>query len=409
MAVDPNTGQTVINIPGFDQKYAGFIDPTQFGQLAAQQGQMGQQNQLAQAMMQAGYTPNSGRMGVFTQALQALVGARMMAGNQDKQAALYQQQLEAVNKAAQAAHAQQQQDLDAASQRDITKAVGIHKGEGDYDLSVQPQKNAYDIQKAGAVAKATADAQLPDDLRKIAAQGANAMAVAEAGHPRAYVMHSDTGADVLMDTKGNVVGTVPSAGGGKLSPTDAEVVKAKTASLQQFQQKALAADETRVNLHNYVSNLTGLPLEDVTKMNNEQIRDAVKNTGFLRANTQALGAVSGMGSPVENAANSAALSYAGTIRATPTDTDVKAAKGVTPSVYQNTGVQAQNIYSMLKQLDEVKRATAQTQGEIDALNPRLRNTGAQSMIPQGSVTPTSPTGAPHFIFDSQTGQLVPQQ
>ena len=102
MAVDPNTGQTVLNIPGFDQKYAAFLDPNAIAQNAAQQNQLGMQSQLAQSLMSRGYIPNSGFGGALAQMAQAMIGMKMLQGSKDQMSDLYAKQLQAAQQAAQA-------------------------------------------------------------------------------------------------------------------------------------------------------------------------------------------------------------------------------------------------------------------------------------------------------------------
>lgn len=162
MAIDPSTGQSVVSAPSFDQRFAGFLDPSTMGGLMADQGQLGMQSQLAQSMMNAGYIPRTGFGGALAQMVQAAVGAHMLKNAQAQQAQLYQQQLDAINKAAQAKHAQDQADLDAASKRAIAQATGINEGEIQNKLKYAPQTSAADAQAAAAKEAAIA----PIDVQK---------------------------------------------------------------------------------------------------------------------------------------------------------------------------------------------------------------------------------------------------
>lgn len=177
MAIDPSTGQSVVSAPSFDQRFAGFLDPSTMGGLMADQGQLGMQSQLAQSMMNAGYIPRTGFGGALTQMIQAAMGAHMLKNAQAQQAQLYQQQLDSINKAAQAKHAQDQADLDANEKRAINQAVGIDEGQTLTKLKYAPQMSQADAQaaaeKAAAVAPidvqkaiATAKGTLPIEVQK---------------------------------------------------------------------------------------------------------------------------------------------------------------------------------------------------------------------------------------------------
>jgi hypothetical protein len=177
MAIDPSTGQSVVSAPSFDQRFAGFLDPSTMGGLMADQGQLGMQSQLAQSMMNAGYIPRTGFGGALAQMIQAAMGAHMLKNAQAQQAQLYQQQLDAINKAAQAKHAQDQADLDANEKRAVQQALGINEGETQTKLKYAPQMSQADAQAAAAKeaaiapidvqkAIATAKGTLPIDIQK---------------------------------------------------------------------------------------------------------------------------------------------------------------------------------------------------------------------------------------------------
>jgi hypothetical protein len=178
MATDPITGQTILT-PRFDQQYAGFLDPTQFGQIAAGQSQAALLGQLGQQLLQAGYVPNSGSKGAISQMIQALAGGLMLKKSQDQIAGLSSQQAEMANAAYNAKHMQEQADLDKAQQREIAKQLGVK--EGDLKLAHQyaPQTTADEVAKATALitpeaqkAGAVATAQLPAEEAKARAQAA---------------------------------------------------------------------------------------------------------------------------------------------------------------------------------------------------------------------------------------------
>lgn len=176
MAVDPATGQSIVT-PAFDQNLAAFLNPQAFGQLQAQQGQLGQQGQLAQAMMSQGYTPNSGFAGALTQGAQAMMGMVMLKKSQEQQGQLYQQMLQQMSDAKKAQHDQMLADKQKEADIEAGKTVSIHKGEGDYDLSVAGQQNQNAASKAGLVASA----ELPSKLAVTTAEGKNSANAAYIG------------------------------------------------------------------------------------------------------------------------------------------------------------------------------------------------------------------------------------
>jgi hypothetical protein len=163
MATDPNTGQSIVNAPRFDQQFAGFLDPSAFGGLEAQQGQLGQQSALAQQMMQAGYIPRSGFGGALAQMVQAAIGAHMLKQSQSQQASLYQQQIDAMNKAAQAKHAQDIEDernkTKFGTDEEIRKAGGTDEAKTLNALKYGDQTAAQSAKQKGLEAQATLPAQ----------------------------------------------------------------------------------------------------------------------------------------------------------------------------------------------------------------------------------------------------------
>jgi hypothetical protein len=376
MAVDPNTGQSVINIPGFDQRYAQFVDPSQMGPLAAQQAQFGQQGQLGAALMQRGYIPNSGFGGAITQAVQAMMGMKMLKDSREQMAGLNQKMLESAQAAAQKKHDQDQADLDKATEREIHKAVGTHAGEGDYDLSVGPQKNTLEAAKA----KLVADATLPDELTKLKVQGQNSINTAVAGarenNRGMKVEKNDDGTFSVFlphtDAQGNIQvqsTNVGVPGAGKPNASQQAAIDAAKVNTEQFTQKAQAAAEARQHILNYTSQVTGIDPAKLATMSHDDIAKAVSSVGLgSHLGTMLPG---NSGGP-QSSADSAALSYAGTIRATPTDTDVKSAQALVPSPSDSMNTQAQKIKGMLGALDEVDKARAQSAQALDKLQPSNR-------------------------------------
>ena len=166
MAIDPNTGQTVINQPGFDMKYAGYLDPETLAQLQAQQGQAGLQSQLGQELMSRGYVPNSGKMGAFSQGLQNVIGALMQQNSISQMKDVYKGQLNAANAAA--LLKQKQDDADQVKKTDeaIRQGVGIAGGSADakaqVDLKYGDQMGAQAAKAAGLKAGAESSANLPN-------------------------------------------------------------------------------------------------------------------------------------------------------------------------------------------------------------------------------------------------------
>ena len=168
MAVDPRTGQTVISQPGFDMKYAGYLDPETIAALQAQQGNADVQSQFADSLMQAGYVPSSGKMGAFAQGLQKVVGALMQKNAISQMQEVSAGQLKAANAAAQLKSKADEEDAIKKEQLAVKQAVDISTGskEGETKLKLQygPQLNAQDIALAGGKAKAESDAKSPNEM-----------------------------------------------------------------------------------------------------------------------------------------------------------------------------------------------------------------------------------------------------
>lgn len=151
MAVDPNTGQTVLP---FSQGLAGFLDPQAYGAASAGQANAHMLGGLGQAMMSQGYIPNSGFGGAIAQMVQALVGSQMLKRAQSDYASQQQAMIQAEKDAENAKHTRDESDKDAASRRAINQALGIHGGEAEIDIGNAPRK--YAAETAGKVAEQTA-------------------------------------------------------------------------------------------------------------------------------------------------------------------------------------------------------------------------------------------------------------
>ena len=153
MALDPSTGQTI-------------YDPETLAKLQAQQDQAGTQSELARQLMQAGYVPNSGKLGAFSQGLQSMIGALMLQNSQSQMQEVYKGKIEAATAAEKAKRAQDLQDMTHKTDEEIRKGVGIAGGSADakaqVDLKYGDQMGAQAANAAGLKAGAESSANLPN-------------------------------------------------------------------------------------------------------------------------------------------------------------------------------------------------------------------------------------------------------
>lgn len=325
MAVDPNTGQSVVNIPGFDQRYAGFVDPAAMGGLAAQQGQLGTQGQLAHAMLSQGYIPNSGFAGALTQGLQSMMGMIMLKKSQAQQAQLYQQQIQAMNDAALKQQAYEKQKATFMTDEEIRKAGGIAQGAEDIKLKNAPQEAINAANQAGLIS----NADQPNKLAQIAAEGRNAANVASisanATKGRAYTMQDAQGNTIMAalqpDGSFKQVFSTPSAGGGKLTAPQTALNEADVTALKNYTTRTAAAQQLTNNLPNFVAKYTGQDPAVVAKMTPQQQADAIKSVPITSAAMMALNPNYG---GLDAISNDIGINAAGTKRPDPTDSVIAA-------------------------------------------------------------------------------------
>ncbi len=431
MATDPTTGQTILT-PRFDQQYAGFLDPTQFGQIAAGQSQAGLLGQLGQQMLQAGYVPNSGRGGAIAQMIQALAGGMMLKKAQDQIAGLSSQQAEAANAAYTKKHAQEQADLQAAADRAIYQKTGEKKGE--LAAASSPEQTAADAARlatmsgpeaaaAGAKAAAEEAAKLPGEKeleRMRAASAANVAGIgANATKGRAYQVQDAAGNTKMValqpDGSFKEVYTTPSAGGGKLTPTQTALNEADVTALKNYTTRTAAAEQLTNNLPNFVSKYTGLDPAAVAKMTPQEQAAAIRKVPYTQmANAAANPNYAGL----DAIGNDIGINAAGTKRPDPTEAIVAAEQKNTLSRYKTPEANATillNHYSDIANLakeraavvDKISSRQAPNAGAVPAAVAGPQNQA--SVPPPGAVGSAPAASGVHYIFDPKSGQLVPAQ
>lgn len=100
---------------------APFYDPTALAQLQTDQLAYQRKAQLAQQLMQTGYTPNSGKFGVFAGIASMLGGKLAQDQNDSKLSDIVKRAIEAQSQAAAAQHAQQRDDEAYKTNEEIRK------------------------------------------------------------------------------------------------------------------------------------------------------------------------------------------------------------------------------------------------------------------------------------------------
>lgn len=153
------------------QSLLPFLDPSAMAQNQADMAKYQQNQQLAQALMQQQYVPNSGRAGAIGNVLSRVMGAIAQSKNNDKLSDILTQQFQISNQAAQAQRAQQIQDEYRKMQEDIEKSRQTEKAKRDYaplqfqaSGSFDPSTGAYTPSAAAAaqetsIAGSKADAE----------------------------------------------------------------------------------------------------------------------------------------------------------------------------------------------------------------------------------------------------------
>lgn len=405
MAVDPNTGQTILNLPGFDQKYAAFIDPSQIGELSAQQGQNGQMGALGRSLLQAGYIPNSGFAGALAQMAQALIGSKMLKNSQDQMGDINTRLAQAAQDAAKKAHDQGEADKDAEVKREIAKAAGIDEAK-----VMTALKHAQEQSTADAHAAAEkANALLPSEAQKIQLETQGkiqaATAAAEVANRRGYVVPDASGNSSVITPQGKVIYQATTPGGGKLTPSDTALNQADVNSLEKLNVRKTAAAQLQQNLINWTAQYTNAKPEDLQGLTPAQLADKVKQVSATH--------VAGLAIDPRNAgldaiASDIAINAAGTKRDTPTDDVIKAERNNTVSRFKlpsaNATIIANHAHDIQQLQDQLEQAQKRIQG---------RTTPGQGRIPAAEPgpmnQPAQQTAQPHYIYDPKSGQLVPAQ
>lgn len=436
MATDPTTGQTILT-PRFDQAYAGFLDPTQFGQIAAGQSQAGLLGSLGQQLLQAGYVPNSGSKGAISQMIQALAGGLMLKRSQDQIAGLSQQQAQAMNDAEVKKHAQEQADLKTKTDELIRQAGGSKAAE--LAAASSPAQTAADAARlaalsgpeataAGAKAAAEATAKLPGEkeLEQMrAASAANVAGIgANATKGRAYQVQDAAGNTKMValqpDGSFKEVYSTPSAGGGKLTPTQTALNEADVTALKNYTTRTAAAEQLTNNLPNFVSKYTGLDPAAVAQMTPQQQADAIRKVPVTQV---ANAAINPNYSGLDAIGNDIGINAAGTKRPDPTEAIVAAEQKNTLSRYKTPEANATillNHYSDIANLakerasvvDKISSRQAPNAGAVPAAVAGPQNQASVPPLGAAGAVPAQASSAPqgvHYIFDPKSGQLVPAQ
>jgi hypothetical protein len=385
MAVDPNTGQTIIPING-GANLAGFMDPSMFGQIQSGQGQADQQSQLAQAMLQRGYTPNSGGFGAIAQMLQSAMGMKMLQDSQQKSQGLYQQYAQMQANAMAAKHAQDQGDADAAEKRAIAQATGIKEGDTQIGLKYAPQQSAADA--SAAAAKATALLPSESDKIRLETQGkiAAATAAAEVANRRGYIVSDNSGNQHVITPGGKEIYTSSSPGGGKLTAPQTAANEADVDSLKNLTQKLAGGKMLVSDLTNFTQNYTGAAPGATTDPS--KLPDMIRQGSFWNASNLNPASNSGI---LANAA-SAAIHSANLSQTAPTQEVIATELKNTVSPYKTPEQNARIVQSHLsdvaalqKQYDTISARVASRQppgaGSVPLAIPGPTNPGPQAAAP----------------------------
>jgi hypothetical protein len=404
MAVDPNTGQTVLNIPGFDQRYAGFLDPTAVSQFATGQNQANTMGSLGRSLMQSGYIPNSGFAGALAQMVQAALGAHMLNKSQEQMGSLYQQQIEAANKAEQAKHAQDLADKKVATDEEIRKALGTKEGETKLALQYGDLTNAQQAKLKAAEAMAV----LPAEERKIQLETQGkiqaATAAAEVSNRRGYVVPDASGNSVVITPQGKEIYRATAPGGGKLTPADTALNAADTGALEKLNVRKTAAQQLQQNLVNWTAAYTGSDPKELQGLSPQQLAEKVKSVPSMQA-ISALNPIGNRG--LDAMSNDIAINAAGTKRDTPTEDIIRAEQNNTVSRYKTPTENAAIIANHAHDIAQLQQQIEQTQGRITG-----RATPGQGRIPAAEAGPmnqpaSQPQAAPtQTAINPKTGERI---
>ena len=280
MAVDPNTGQTVINQPGFDMRYAGFLDPNAVGNLQAGQNQAADQqghsaqSHASEARLYAKLWRIRGDctgIAVPGRDANAQEIAREHAGSLCCASGCGE------TKAALAKHAQDQADLDAAEKRDVLKATQTKEGETQIGLKYGDQLG----QQAATAAAAKAQAELPSQMTLENQKGKFQLGAAEiaanAANRRGYVVSDASGNQHIITPSGQEIYTATSPGGGKLTAPQTALNEADVAALKNYTTRTAAAQQLSNNIPNFVAKYTGQDPQKVAQMTPQQQADLVRS------------------------------------------------------------------------------------------------------------------------------------
>lgn len=296
---------------------APFYDPTALAQLQSDQLAYQRKAQLAQQLMQTGYTPNSGKFGVFAGIASMLGGKLAQDQNDSKLSDIVRRAIEAQSQAAQAQRMQQRQDETFKTDEDIRKDAAGNQSKLQYSAKqyvpgvgfIDPATGQITVNQdvanteiatktaeAQAAAKASAMYREAPGAGEIAGlkakialaqkmgaspQQIQAMITGQAGqNPETQVV-----GNMLVDKRtGKAVPiTDPTTGQPIATGTDA-----KSNAVVAKAQQGLAD-----NVIQYVAQATGTPVDTLKGMSPDQVSNEFKTKGG-RSIATTLGAAAGL-------------------------------------------------------------------------------------------------------------------
>jgi soluble cytochrome b562 len=405
MAVDPNTGQTVIAQPGFDMKYAGYLDPATIAALQGQQSQAGIQGQLAQSLMQAGYVPNSGKMGGFAQGLQTLIGAMMQKDALSKMQTANEGQLKAANAAAEkkaiADKADQVFKTDEAIRQGVAIPVGVKEGEINLGHKYVDVTSADEAKTAAA----KAEALLPTEAQKIKleTQGkiAAATAAADVANRRGYVVSDAAGNQHIITPQGKEIFETTSPGGGKLTPTQTELNAVDVEKAKQLQVRGQAAIQLQNNANNWAAKYLGVDPQTLQSMKPEDVAKKIRDVPLTHAAMVMMNPQMG---GLDAISNDMGINAAGTKRATVTDALVENEKNNTMSRNNTPGKNADIYLNHMRDVEILNKDIAKTTGAISSR--QAPGTGAVPLATPGPTNPAPQAAPTQTAINPKTRQRI---
>lgn len=295
---------------------APFYDPTALAQLQSDQLAYQRKAQLAQQLMQTGYTPNSGKFGVFAGIASMLGGKLAQDQNDSKLSDIVKRAIEAQSQAAQAQRMQQRQDETFKTNEEIRHDTGKAQADQQYakasyvpgigpmdgmgKITVDPNVGATlaatQATEANATAAANAKYREAPGAGEIAGLNAKIALAQKMGASPQQIQAMITGqagqnpetqvvGNMLVDKRtGKAVPiTDPTTGQPIATGTDA-----KSNAVVAKAQQGLAD-----NVIQYVAQATGTPVDTLKGMSPDQVSNEFKTKGG-RSIATTLGAAAGL-------------------------------------------------------------------------------------------------------------------